>query len=144
MCVCLHRYKLVELAFYLTMGFFPASVMASMVIFWRISIIYSRSQFICMSHNTSSTLQGGAAMSVLLPLLAEVVYQQNDYYLSSVLLMNTSRAVSESALLCNKLCCVTNFNRSNLFSPSCRPLVVRVKTAARYPSCWQKLQRWTV
>lgn len=32
-CVCLHRYKLVELAFYLTMGFFPASVIASMVIF---------------------------------------------------------------------------------------------------------------
>lgn len=30
MSVC--RYKLVELAFYLTMGFFPASVIASMVI----------------------------------------------------------------------------------------------------------------
>lgn len=92
-CVCLHRYKLVELAFYLTMGFFPASVIASMVIFWRISIIYSRIQFICTSRNTSSTRQGGGAMSVLLPLLAEVVYQKNDCYFSSVLLMNTSQSV---------------------------------------------------
>lgn len=31
--VCLYRYKVVELAFYLMMGFFPASVMTSMVIF---------------------------------------------------------------------------------------------------------------
>lgn len=92
-CVCLHRYKLVELAFYLTMGFFPASVIASMVIFWRISIIYSRIQFICTSRNTSSTRQGGGAMSVSLPLLAEVVYQKNDCYFSSVLLMNTSQSV---------------------------------------------------
>lgn len=30
---CLHRYKLVELAFYLSMGFFPASVVTSMVIY---------------------------------------------------------------------------------------------------------------
>lgn len=75
-----------------------------MVIFWRISVICSWIQFICTSRNTSSTRQGGGAMRVLLPLLAEVVYQQHDCYLSSVLLMDTSRFISESALwLCNKL-----------------------------------------
>lgn len=39
---CLHRYKLVELAFYLTMGFFPASVVTSMVTWQSNNIVTSQ------------------------------------------------------------------------------------------------------
>lgn len=70
---CLHRYKLVELAFYLTMGFFPASVVTSMVIYicidistitFSLSLKPSHHVFISADKPNMRQLQGGAVSSV--------------------------------------------------------------------------------
>lgn len=53
---CLCRYKLVELAFYLTMGFFPASVVTSMVVYL---------QFVYLSWISTYHAAGWRCLSVL-------------------------------------------------------------------------------